>query len=40
MTTVSAPRIDVRSATPTIRIRTQTPFKGMFKVVGQLRRDL
>ncbi len=40
MTTVSEPRIDERPAKTYMGIRTQTPFKGMFTVVDQLRKEL
>lgn len=40
MTTIGEPRIDNRSAKPYIGIRTQTPFKGMFKMVDQMRKQL
>jgi effector-binding domain-containing protein len=40
MTTVSEPRIDDRPEKPYLGIRTQTPFKGMFNVVAQLRKEL
>jgi effector-binding domain-containing protein len=40
MTIVSEPRIDERPEKLYMGIRTQTPFKGMFKVVAQLRKEL
>lgn len=40
VTTVSEPRIDVRAEQPYVGIRVQAPFKGMFKVVGQLEKAL
>lgn len=40
MTTVSEPKIDDRPEKPYMGIRTQTPFKGMFKVVDKLRKEL
>ena len=40
MTTVSEIRIDERSEQPTLGIRTRAPFKGMFKVVDQLRKEM
>ena len=40
MTTVSEPKIDDRPEKPYMGIRTQTPMKGMFKVVDKLRKEL
>lgn len=40
MTTIGEPKIDSRPAKPYIGIRTQTPFKGMFKVIDQMRKEL
>jgi effector-binding domain-containing protein len=40
MTTVSEPRIDERPEKPYMGIRTQTPMKGMFKVVDKLSKEL
>jgi effector-binding domain-containing protein len=40
MTTVSTPRIDERVEQPYMGIRTQTPFKGMFKVIDRLHKEL
>jgi effector-binding domain-containing protein len=40
MTTVSEPRLDERPDKPYLGIRTQTPFRGMINVVGQLRKEL
>ena len=40
MTKVSQPRIDTRTAQPYMGIRTQTPMKGMFKVVGKLFKEI
>ena len=38
--TQSQPRIDYRAEQPTLGIRVQTPFRGMFKVVDGLRKEL
>ncbi len=40
MTTVGQPRLDQRPEQPYLGIRTQTPMKGMFKVVGKLFNEL
>jgi len=40
MTTVGQPRLDHRPEQPYMGIRTQTPMKGMFKVVGKLFKEL
>lgn len=40
MTEVSPPRIDERPEKTYIGIRTQTQFRGMFKIVAQLRKEL
>jgi hypothetical protein len=40
MTTVTEPKIDYRTGKPYLGIRTQTPFKGMFKVVDKLFKEL
>jgi len=40
MTTVTEPRIDYREAKPYVGIRTQTPMKGMFNVVGKLFKEM
>lgn len=40
ITTISEPRIEQRPAQPYMGIRVQTPFKGMYKVVGQLEKEL
>jgi effector-binding domain-containing protein len=40
MTTVSEIRIDQRVEKPTLGIRIQTPFSGMFKIVDQLRKEM
>lgn len=40
MTTVSDPKIDYRTEVPYLGIRTQTPFKEMFKVVDKLFKEL
>ena len=40
MTIVSEPKIDDRSEKPYLGIRTQTPFKGMFKVIDKLFKEL
>lgn len=40
VTTISEPRIAMRPEQPYVGIRIQTPFKGMFKVVGQLEKAL
>lgn len=40
MTTIGAPNIDTRPAQPYLGIRAVAPFKGMFKVVDQLRKEL
>ena len=37
---IGAPRIDTRAAQPYMGIRTQTPMKGMFKVVDKLFKEL
>lgn len=39
-TTISAPRIDIRTEQPYLGIRVQTPFRGMSKQVGQLNKAL
>ncbi len=38
--TATEVKIDERPAKPTLGIRVQTPFGGMFKVVDQLRKEL
>lgn len=40
MTTTSEVKIDDRPEVPYLGIRTKTPFKGMFKVVGELSKEL
>jgi effector-binding domain-containing protein len=40
MTTVTEPKIDYRNEKPYLGIRTQTPFKGMSKVIGKLFKEL
>jgi effector-binding domain-containing protein len=37
---IGEPRIDYRPEQPTMGIRTQTPFKGMSKVVGKLFKEI
>lgn len=40
MTTISQPKIDTRPERAYVGLRTQTPFKGMFKVVARLSDEL
>jgi effector-binding domain-containing protein len=40
MTFVGEPKVDYRAERPYLGIRTQTPMKGMFKVVDQLRKEM
>jgi effector-binding domain-containing protein len=40
MTIVGEPKIDYRSEKPYMGIRTQTPMKGMSKVIGKLFKEL
>jgi len=40
MTTVTEPKIDERAEKPYLGIRTQTPFKGMSKVIDKLFKEL
>ncbi|MBP8001636.1 MAG: GyrI-like domain-containing protein [Chloroflexi bacterium] len=40
MTTVTSPQIDYRAEKPYVGIRTQTPMKGMFKVIDKLFKEM
>lgn len=39
-TIIGEPRVNYRAETPTLGIRTRTPFKGMFKVADKLFKEL